>query len=270
MLNRLFDWIKGRPDKPVLRDYVFIDRNRLLSYFQQISSPNKVLKKQAVPSWTVGLSGTGPQVSATQSSATRNATDSEMIADVERYLKRERLVFDPEDRRYEHLWGGKPFCHFKLAARRAVIVFEAKQQGLHHSGQLGIWIPQKASHAIYLIESSSEPDPRDVPAVSGYSALDFILHNLNKQQTLFRQYLADGHDIHLADIPSDERFKSFAADPSACLEEMGARLGAEKNIECLFRVRLSFTAQSYGRFAFAMIGYPLYISSDLTVKPSAA
>lgn len=59
-----------------LVEYIYIDRIRLDSYFQQISSPNTFDK---VPSWKVSFSLIGPGVEGTQSPNARPYTDHEKV-----------------------------------------------------------------------------------------------------------------------------------------------------------------------------------------------
>lgn len=262
MLKRLLDWIKAPCQEKPLRDYIFTDHTRILSYFQQISSPHKLSRTQRVPIWTASLSVKGPVVSGTESLSTRSPTVYEMIDVIEKYLRRKKLV-DNLGISPEMVWGQNLFCHCRLSARRALIRLEANQRG-EPSRQLGVWIPDKTAEAIYLIEASSESDLQNVPSFSAYSALDYILHQLNSEQTLFRKYLLNGRDIQITDISTDERFRRFAEDPDDYLTKMGAYLGPVKMIECLFRVRLSYlTFVHGGRICGGAVGYPLYVSSDI-------
>lgn len=68
-----------------LRDYLYVDRTRLTSYLEQISSTTTYDK---VPSVGVGLSVTGPSVSAEQPRVRRDKSDHEKVSELIAYLER--------------------------------------------------------------------------------------------------------------------------------------------------------------------------------------
>ena len=90
-----------------LRDYEYIDENRLNSYCEQLGKPTVYDK---VPTWKAGFSIAGPKIEAMQNQIPRDPTKSEKIDSLLKYLSDNKLL------RTERVWkrrgwkNGPEFC----------------------------------------------------------------------------------------------------------------------------------------------------------------
>ena len=75
--------------RPVLIEYLFIDRPRLRSYVEQIKGP---LHRELIPTWGVSFSAVGPTVTGRQTSSNRAHTDHEMVEILLKHLRRHGLL----------------------------------------------------------------------------------------------------------------------------------------------------------------------------------
>jgi hypothetical protein len=266
-----------------IHDYLFVDHKRILSYFEQIASPDSLKRKQKCPAWSVSISIGGPKVAGKQSVALRDPTIYEAINDVEKYLHDSQLIVPMNDVIYYWTKNNRKafFVRDVLSGRRALIAppEEARKQGIK---PLAVWVmdpivlrrrihyrPDDAAPELrsFLIESFSDSDSSDVPGRSGFTALEFIVHVMEKQTDQFRKALLGTNDLpepRSYDRPPDSRFNRFANDPEKYLETLGTILGPRKTIDCLFRVRFIWDEDGYHdappHSKMGSVGYPLYIA----------
>jgi hypothetical protein len=258
------------------------------SYFEQISAPGSLKKQEKCPAWDVSLGLTGPKVQGRQTTALREPTVYEAINDVEGYLQKSDLISTLDNciNYWVKTWDkGKTafFVKDTFTGRRAVI-HPPKDVATQGIKPLGVWIldcivhkprihsfPDDAAQLrSFLIEYCPEGDNTDVPGASGFTALDFILYTLEKQNEALRATLLGDEklpdDTH-AGRRLDPRFTKFARDPSAYLEQIGAHLGPTKRICSLFRVRFIWDEDGYhdagSHERMGIVGYPLYIKEML-------
>jgi hypothetical protein len=121
-----------------IAEYIYVDRLRLASYFQQISSP---VHYDKVPIWKVKLAFAGPSAEGTQQRSGRAYTEHEQIVKVFEQLPRVR---DSD--------GTRLFAVLTCLARRTVI------PGIEQAGLPGValWMCRKERGAQldgYLIEA---------------------------------------------------------------------------------------------------------------------
>jgi hypothetical protein len=72
-----------------LVEYLYIDEERLNTYFEQISSP---VRYDKIPMWNAEISLTGPKAGGAQQRFARPYTTHEKISELTEYLKDEGLV----------------------------------------------------------------------------------------------------------------------------------------------------------------------------------
>lgn len=244
-----------------LVEYIFVDVRRLESYISQIEG---MVKYDRVPTWSAGLSITGPTADAGLQKVARKWTYHEMIIHLLDYLKktkqldteRESVVF-----RTEVL-----FCLETCVARKALFPSDviAEIPGIK---ELALWIScepektlmrEKQGHfagTLYLIESYFEDDLPYVHAFTGYSAFEYMLRTIRSQK-LMKVKPSGQEDIA-------EMARRFALDPFEYLVELKAQVSAPRRIECLYRRRATMVDLNIDRLV--TFGYPIFIV-DMTYE----
>jgi hypothetical protein len=261
-----------------IQEFIYIDRKRLRSYYEQ-AAPGKLVKPQKASKWNFNISVTGPKAGGGEAVHFRDRTNKEMIDEVEKYMRKSGTLIsslaevphpimaamearlDPE-RTY--------YIRCKLQARRALIPpdsLHAATPGLDH---LALWITEEeftrsTERSVYLIEASSDADSRGIFLYTGYTALDFILRSLEKQMAAYRHTLLGRSELpNVHDYQANEPFHRFAANPITYLKEMGCTLGPPKKIESLSRIRMIFQDYMRESDSVGIVGYPLFIADSGT------
>jgi hypothetical protein len=229
-----------------LREYLYIDRARLDSYFEQISTP---VTYDKVPIWKTGIALTGPSAEGQQARFARPFTQHEKIQRVREYL-------------HGNTW---PFATLVGTASRVTVPANA---GYSRLRGLALWVAREANNrddpkTVCLLEDyKRDPDPDD-PVYDGsiYSALVVLLTDMALQH----QSSASEDDI---DRQTCEPYpkeggtvdQQFHRDPIAFLLTKGARVGAEHRIESLYRTRFTGEAKRSDGIGYEVtIGYPIWI-----------
>jgi hypothetical protein len=241
--------------KPLV-EYTFVDVQRLESYITQIEG---MVKYDRVPTWSAGLSITGPTADASLQKAARKWTYHEMINHLLNHLKktkqldteRESVIF-----RREVL-----FCLETCVARKALFHSDviADIPGIK---ELALWIslePEKTplreepgypAGTLYLIESYFEDDSSYMHVHSGYSAFKYMLETLGSQKLNLVKPRREEDVAELARL--------FALDPFEYLVGLKAQVSAPRRIECLYRRRATMVDLNIRRLV--TFGYPIFIA----------
>jgi hypothetical protein len=149
-----------------LREYLYIDRARLDSYFEQISTP---VTYDKVPIWKTAIALTGPSAEGQQARFARPFTQHEKIQRVREYL-------------HGNTW---PFATLVGTASRVTVPANA---GYSRLRGLALWVAREANNrddpkTVCLLEDyKRDPDPDD-PVYDGsiYSALVVLLTDMALQ-----------------------------------------------------------------------------------------
>ena len=252
-LKRFF--AKAPPDSLV--EYTYIDRTRLTAYVAQLGS---LSKHEKVPSWTAGLTLTGPSVSAAQTSTARRLSDHEMVTKLTNYLWQTKQLKEgrPKDRNdVEH----GPFWIERMTASKAI--FRVTQPSLVGGlRELAVWVSQPADEDLnnsgysegtflYLIESYWNDDNALVGTTfSGFSAFTILTSELASP----------------CNFPEATRFAHLKDSPLAEMEALGALVQPPRKIECLYRLR-HLTDEAYFHDSKGQhrsndaFGYPIFVAA---------
>lgn len=243
--------------KPLV-EYTFVDIKRLESYITQIEGMEKHDK---IPTWSAGLSITGPTAGVSLQKTARKWTYHEMITHLLNHLKktkqldteRESAVF-----RREVL-----FCLETCVARKALFPSDVTAD-LPGIKELALWIslePKKTpgrekteypAGPLYLIESYFKDDSPYLHAFSGYSAFIYMLETLGIESRKLMMVKPRGQE----DV--EELARRFALDPFEYLVGLKAQVSAPRQIECLYRRRATMIDLNIGQLV--TFGYPIFIA----------
>ena len=271
-----------------LHDYSFIDKKRVLSYFEQIKAPNDLQMKEKCPAWDVSISLTGPKVQGRQTTTLRPPTIYEAIAEVETYLSNTHLIstLDNCDNYWVETWEKGKTAFFIKDTFKGCRAFIHPPEKASKIGikPIGFWlldpiIHKQRKHYLpgdaatlkgFLIEYCNESDINDVTGASGFTALDFLLYTLEEHESELRDLLLEGKQLPKGsryDHRNDQRFIRFARDPYDYLEKLGVHIGPKKSICSLFRVRHIWDEDGYHTAGshenMGVVGYPIYIREML-------
>lgn len=173
-----------------LREYLFVDTQRLDLYLDQIENP---IIYDKVPEWNVEVSVAGPKASGKQARPGRHRTDHEKIEVLGVYLTRNDLV-SPK-RTYPFEYNSRAFYFERVKASAGFI----SKDGF----ELKIWIAQDKdglsegeykARCLILIQDFRGKE-RYENHVSGYSGLRLLSNELKwLDETPFAPILRNLHD----------------------------------------------------------------------------
>lgn len=241
-----------------LIEYLYIDKPRLDSYFEQISPP---VMYEKVPIWKAALGLTGPKAEATQARPGRPFTTHEKVEIFHDHLKKKKLLIEdrpakPSDRELlDDRRSPKQFRIETMSAQRVRLSSNDKDEGLN------IWVslkPDKESKenqrtvgALFLIEDFSGKDD-GIVTISGFSSL---LALIQEMEPLIEQANSNIFD-HTEDMGD-----RFGRDPVATLKELGAQFGPTRRVQATYRIRVCGMERG-ANGATTTIGYPIVISAE--------
>jgi hypothetical protein len=244
-----------------LVEYLYVDEQRLDTYFEQISSP---VTYDKVPTWNAEIGFTGPKAGGAQQRFARPYTTHEKIAKFTEYLEDEGLV--GHGRATEDVVQD-PKELFRLETCLAKRVFIPKEQLDSNRGGLSLWISlmdrsslqgwwQEQSDRsvlppgnLFLLEDYRADDSLYVPVFSTYSVLDLLIDEPERLDEQERQF---GREVSL---------RQFSADPTVALSKLGAQVGPARKIRSIYRVRKIFVDwDSEPGSSVAIFGYPIFIA----------
>ena len=217
-----------------LVEFLFVDKRRLDSYFEQIEAP---VAYDKVPVWTAEFSLTGPKAAGAQSRQARQWTTYEKVKAVIKYLKENKLL---EYEREKKKVGGPGVTEFRFEmceARKAFIPPDNSRFAGFKG--LNIWIApslgQPGPGMLFLIEDFQNDDMPPVSTQpSGYSALLTLVAEIRESLEmtsigrLIENKLRDSQEIALGE---------FVIDPIGFLKDLGARISDVRRIQTMYRIR---------------------------------
>jgi hypothetical protein len=243
-----------------LAEYLYVDEERLNSYFEQISPP---VAYDKVPVWRAALKLTGPEADATQARLGRQFTRQEKILALLDYLRTGGLLRNQRlgDRERWALNARDWEAPFVIESIRATRVLIPPHQGTSKFPGLTMWIsvanPQSREDeqgSLYLLESFPKADSSPYTYTS-YSALAMLLQDVEE----LRESVL-GRPLDLEE-PTERLDKQFSSDPVTLLTGLGARAGATRSITSLYRIRATLNDRySKPQFSITTIGYPIFVA----------
>lgn len=236
-----------------LRDYLHVDRKRLNSYLEQISSTSVYDK---APSLGVGLSVAGPSVSAQQPRVRRDKTDHEKVCELIAYLERHGHLGHrrPALVRTDHEDLALPdFVLEQCDAVRLLIPAVASER----DGGVVVWVSEwpiergervlRPAGLLCIIQDSTSDDSRYRAGFeySSYTWLQALLHQLHQQpsqtQLAARYPLSPTGDYRFDLMAAQDYLRSememLRTKPLAWLTAKGCILSLPRRITALYRIR---------------------------------
>jgi len=248
----LLDWFKQANAPP--RDYLYVDKQRLNSYLDQISSTTTHDKS---PSLQLDLSVTGISVRADQASRHRDKTDHEKICELIKYLDR-----------HGHLGRRRPSLNHTdqddtkvpdlvLEECAAVRVLIPAIDRVESREGVVIWLSEwplnheknaiRPPGLLCIIQDSTSDDTRHRAGFShsGYTWLQALLHQLHQQTSkthLSTQYPLTSIGDYLYELMQAQQHLQkemvlLRTKPLEWLKEKGCILSSTRRITALYRIR---------------------------------
>ncbi|MBX7135026.1 MAG: hypothetical protein K1X67_20355 [Fimbriimonadaceae bacterium] len=248
--------------KSKVQDYLFLDRERLALYYDQV--PDDLKRSAHDVSKEVGLSITGPSVKLVETKRSRDPSIAEQIDRIRDHLNRSEDLATrrPQEMSYE----APRFVEESMWARKVIIkdTHLAKIEGLK---SIAVWIsdPDPADLSLlphrwtgtflYLVESFWDDGPLST-VYSGCSALQAIANVALGAESIFRTR-----------VSGEPLGRWNAQHPVEKLAGVGGVAQAPRRIRVLYRNRYltdeqcsQFDGQEYR--LNDLLAYPLYIASE--------
>lgn len=243
-----------RRKTPLLRDYLHVDRKRLNSYLEQISSTSTYDK---APSLGVGLSVAGPSVSAQQPRVRRDKSDHEKVCELIAYLQR-----------HGHLGHRRPALvrttnhedlalpDFVLEQCDAVRILIPAAASERDRGVV-VWVSEwpiereervlRPAGILCIIEDFTSDDSRHRAGFehSSYTWLQALLHQLHQQPSETKpaaEYPLSPTGDYRSDLMAAQGYlrsemEVLRTKPFAWLTAKGCILSLPRRITALYRLR---------------------------------
>lgn len=265
----------GKTTNMSLIEFLFVDKRRLDSYFEQIEAP---VAYDKVPVWTAELGfPTGARAMGSQNRHARQWTTYEKLKAVIKYLKENKLLESERERRKT---DKATEFRFEICEARKAFIPPDNSRFAGFKG-LNIWIApslgQPRAGMLFLIEDFQDVDMPVYTQPSGYSALLTLVAELREslKQTIVGNLIEEKFAI------SQERAlaeSEFAIDPIGFLTNLGARISDMRKIQTLYRMRANLLdctqspcssdelsqvrdADWDTRQGVTTVGYPIFIAS---------
>lgn len=228
-----------------LAEYIYVDKVRVNSYFEQISPP---VKYDTIPEWSVEFSITGPKGQGKQSRSGRQFTEHEMITMLVSKLRADSgghfpNVMDSVKRSTKSDWTG--FALETVTARR-VILHDA------NFGDIAVWVCEAT------MEYSVTGQPlwrfliEDYPRKIAENALACAI---SVYFWLFREISAYLPDLDESDFDKSTPLKEF-------LEKSRTDIGPRRTVDALYRVRDVSTEYVAIGGCGELYAYPIFITEN--------
>lgn len=257
-----------------LVEYLFVDTTRLDSYLEQCAGPTVYDK---VPVWTVEGSILGPKATTQQARVPRMRTLHEKVTLLRQHLAERGLVSSERPKSYmgsfaDGEYRQRPvFCAETILARRVSI--PSRQSEERKSG-FALWASVEKEdanrHSLILIEDCPLSDEHSIQGcgVSHFSALIYLIAEMREQlsstslivpnsvmETKDIYSWLDDPDFLLTSIAGSVSGRELVDDsPIRLLRRLGCRVGDERLIKVLYRIR---TLSDAGHGVF---GYPIIVA----------
>ena len=251
-IMKIIERFKNRHSAP--RDYLFIDDIRLDSYLSQISSTESIRR---APSLTVGISDSGPSVSAGLAQEYREKSNHAKICELIKCLERRKQI--SHNRPYEKNESGDyiNIPDFVIEECEACRILIPSTKNPENMEGIVIWVSEwplerKTQSLIppgllCLIQDSTRDDKRHSAGFSqsGYTWLQSLLYQLSKEDIetqLSIDYPVMNLGEYIFDIMSVQSrlYKDqhiFRTSPMEWLKQKGCILSTKRQIVALYRIR---------------------------------
>jgi len=245
-------------------EYIYVDERRLDSYLEQVSSRRAYDK---VPVWKTAGSLVGPQVEVTQARFPRDLTIHEKVGTlVDRFRSHE--LIDSNEPTYN------PDKVFRLETFQAIRfhIPPSSSRSMEFKG-LNLWVSgypvgpnaeaARPRHVIYLLEDY----PNDDGAMWHHTSFSIFAALVRDIQAEFSQTVV-GHALHDHDSLPEQWYRQ---SPTQLLQTLGARMGADRRITSLYRLRATFSDRwSHPWEPGVTYGYPIFIVEAAMTRNVAA
>jgi hypothetical protein len=229
--------------KMSLVEYLYVDEDRLNSYFEQISSP---IAYDKVPVWKAGLSLAGPNAEGQQARFARPFTRHEKIVKltdyVESHSKDELFVF-----RIVNCVAARVLVPKERPFGRSLVLWIASP---HDEGEANV-------DTLCLLEDCRKDDDHglgnsELSRLTSWSVLCELLDEVR------------GESSHSESLGVTVEFEK---DPLSFLSKRGAQVSARRPIRSMYRRRASTGIQQWQtehkyNFYSVTVGYPIWIVDD--------
>ncbi len=238
-----------------LIEYLYVDEDRVNTYFEQISSP---VVYDKVPVWKAGLSLTGPNAEGQQARFARSFTRFEKIQKLTEYIQGQKEARNV-------------FTITTCLANRVFIPSKASDSS-NYKG-ITLWLsPSKIDDdrvdTLCLLEDYRGDDEHEHPSAysSAWSALTVLLEDIDDK---LNESILAGKFSHLHTKSLED--SEFHKNPLGFLSTLGAYLGPQRIISLMYRHRITLgkMADRYGwreserhneLYYTVTIGYPIWIA----------
>ena len=229
-----------------MREYLYIDENRVITYHEQCSSP---VTYDKVPMWKFSLGFTSAGIEGQQSRVPRQRTLHEKIEEVIKHLNETGLLKTGRT--------GDKVPHSNVVFGREVLNAR-RLRFCKIDPPLCLWysddeVPtelERPGKAIFLIEDYRSDDDQYPDRHSGYSSLTLLYDALDA--------IPDGHRL-ITDQSRHSAREAFAQNPLQTLTELDAEVGQPRRIEVVYRLRANCIAEEDGYATITTVAYPLAI-----------
>lgn len=251
---------------PSLKEYLYLDRRRIDSYFEQISGP---VVYEKVPTLKVSLSLSGPSAEGLQTRPERPYTVTEKLEKLLNYLQETKQLKSSLDAavvRGELSKGKQDSIFFLESLSMTPVIFSDPRSFSGRKIKMWFDVPEPFDpvdssgkrNVLCLIEDIHGTDD-GLNIHSSYSSFLLLLQELSVSKLL-------------TDLPVAERslFREqelrdrFAMDTFGTLRAIGALVEAARDISVLYKVRANcvdlFSPQRENHFNF-IIAYPIAMFS---------
>ncbi|SEF56493.1 hypothetical protein SAMN05421819_0432 [Bryocella elongata] len=245
-----------------MRDYLYIDRNRIDSLVDQLALPKNATSKRS-KKWSLSLSG--PKVELGEEDNARSLNDHEKVEFLLGALLRKGLLFGTRPIEQPAPRG---FILEETTARKVILPTKDVKSALGAEG-MAVWVsdPDPTVYTserwdwkgsfLYLTEIWLD-DRAQTSMYSGRSALQ-ALTNLWRGEDVLSPWLGEEWE---------PLGRGSYAHPTDKLRSLGATVGDERSITTLYMPRYMSDEQCYRfdgqeRRVHDLLGYPVFITRNL-------
>ena len=242
-----------------VKNFLFMDCSKIDMYFSQLNKGKRLVgEKHSSTKITISVN---PKIERETKESLRELTYYEKIQIIEKKIKYISL------KEYDYMTD----CRSKFIKgwfKLQKVLIPSIHPLENEIKSLSLWISpfkysESISTSIYLIELIQDKGPYSFNSFTGYTALDFILRNLEETRCFRKSLLGIDYlpDVHAHDDPNLKLFEKFGNNPIKYLKNLGCHISEERAVCALFRVRVEFCDFRRRKNGMVgLIGYPLYIA----------